>query len=280
MALRVLDQCRRMVEPHRLVVQQRGIEGGRIVDLQIRAGIDDEREARRVRLGKPIERKRRDRQHDRIGGRADDAVGRHAGAQLALDLLHPLLRPLESHRPAQLLGFAAGESRHGHRHAQQLLLEERHAERALEDRLERRMGVDDRFLALAALQIRMHHLTDDRPRPDDGDLDDEIVEARRLEARQRRHLRPRLHLEDADRVGLLQHAVDGRIVGRETRQIQILAARIRRPAPDRAGPAALHPTHRGPAEAGHYVHHRRPAEAESGIDSRRESVHVDWRSRR
>ena len=65
----------------------------------------------------------------------------------------------------------------------------------------------------------MHHLPDDRPRPDDRDLDDEIVEAGRLEPRQRRHLRARFHLEQPDRVGLLQHLVHDRVIGRQVRHV-------------------------------------------------------------
>ncbi len=65
----------------------------------------------------------------------------------------------------------------------------------------------------------MHHLADDGPGTDDRDLHDEVVELRRLQTRQRRHLRARLHLEHADGVGLTEHAVDGGIVLGEVGQI-------------------------------------------------------------
>ena len=61
----------------------------------------------------------------------------------------------------------------------------------------------------------MHHLPDDRAGADDGDFDDEIVEAVGLEPRQRRHLRARLDLEHADGVGRAQHPIDRGIVGRQ-----------------------------------------------------------------
>ena len=64
----------------------------------------------------------------------------------------------------------------------------------------------------------MHHLPDDRPGPDDRHLHDEVVELLRLQPRQRRHLRARLDLEDADRVGLAEHLVDGRVL-RQMREI-------------------------------------------------------------
>ena len=65
------------------------------------------------------------------------------------------------------------------------------------------MQRDDGLPARAAIQVGMHHVAHDRPRPDDGDLDDEVIEALGVDAGQRRHLRPALHLEDADRVSLL-----------------------------------------------------------------------------
>ena len=63
-ALRVLHERRRVVEPHRLVVEERRVERRRIVHLQIRARVGEQREARRVRLGKAVERERRDRRDD------------------------------------------------------------------------------------------------------------------------------------------------------------------------------------------------------------------------
>ena len=49
---------------------------------------------------------------------------------------------------------------------------------------------------------------------------DEVVEARRLQTRQRGHLRARFHLEDANRVGLLQQVVHVGIVGGKMGEIE------------------------------------------------------------
>ena len=168
--------------------------------LEVRRRVREEREARAVRLREPVERERRDAAHDRLRGRAGDAVGCHAGPQFGLDRRHALDRALEAHRAPQLLRLAARETGDGHCDPQQLLLEERHAEGALENRLQRRMRVRDGLAPGAAVQVRMHHLPDDRARADDRHLDDEVVEARRLHPRQGRHLRSALDLEDADRV--------------------------------------------------------------------------------
>ena len=60
-ALRVLDERRRVVEPHRLVVEERRVERRRVMHLEIRARVGEQREAGGVRLGKPVERERGDR---------------------------------------------------------------------------------------------------------------------------------------------------------------------------------------------------------------------------
>ena len=51
---RVLHELRRRVEAHRLAVEQRGAERRRLVPLEPRRGVDQQREARRVRLGKAV----------------------------------------------------------------------------------------------------------------------------------------------------------------------------------------------------------------------------------
>ena len=83
---------------------------------QIGARIDQQREARRVRLRKPVQRECGDRLDDLLGCGADDSLLRHARAQLPLDLLHPLRRSLESERAPQLLGLAAGKPGRDHRY--------------------------------------------------------------------------------------------------------------------------------------------------------------------
>ena len=77
--------------------------------------------------------------------------------------------------------------------------------------------------AVAAAQIGMHHVALDRPRPHDRDLDDEVVESARLQARQHRHLRAALDLEHADRIGARQHVVDRRVLRRQRGERIVLA---------------------------------------------------------
>ena len=63
----------------------------------------------------------------------------HASAQFHLDVLHARFGALEAQGAAQFFGFASRESGGDHGHAQQLLLKQRHAQRARQHGLERWM---------------------------------------------------------------------------------------------------------------------------------------------
>ena len=67
------------------------------------------------------------------------------------------------------------------------------------------MEVGHRLEALLAAQERVDGVALDRARPDDRDLDHQVVEALRARLGERLHLGPALDLEDADRVGRLEH---------------------------------------------------------------------------
>ncbi len=71
-----------------------------------------------------------------------------------------------------------------------------------------------RLFLLPPSHVRVHHLADDRARPDDGDLNHHVIKLLRAIARQRGHLRPALDLKHADRVSTLQRAIDLIIFGK------------------------------------------------------------------
>ncbi len=104
----------------------------------------------------------------------------HAVHQARIDFGHPVARTLVAHRAAQLVGLAARKAGGFHRHAHPLLLKERHAERAFENRFERGMRIRDRFHAVAPAQERMDHVALNRARTNDRDLHDDVVETLRL----------------------------------------------------------------------------------------------------
>ena len=112
------------------------------------------------------------------------------------------------HVAAQLIGFARRVVRRHDRQAHHLLLKERHAP-ASSRAPAPGTGADRStcFFPVPPAQIRMDHAARDRPGPHDADLNDEVVIAARLQARQHRHLRARLDLKDPDRLRLADHVV-------------------------------------------------------------------------
>ena len=118
---------RGVIEPHRLVVQQRRVERAGVMRLQIRARVRQQREAGGMRFREAIQRERGDVFDDLIDDFRRQPALRHAGAQVAFDPSHLFFESPEPERAAQLLGLAAGEVGHDHRHPQQLFLEQRDA---------------------------------------------------------------------------------------------------------------------------------------------------------
>ena len=174
-------------------------------------------------LGKAVFAEALDLPEAALGEVAGIALGRHALDHLVLEGLDRP-DPAESrHGAAQLVGLRRREAGGDDGDLHRLLLEERHAERLPEHRFELSRRIDDLFESLPAAQVRMHHVALDRTGTHDRDFDHEIVERLGPEARQHRHLRPALDLEDADRVGALDHGVDLRLLGRDGRERQPLA---------------------------------------------------------
>ena len=73
------------------------------------------------------------------------------------------------------------------------------------------------------MDVRVHGLALDRPRPDERDLDGQVVEVLGLRPQEALHLRPALDLEVADGVGSLNLGVDVRVVERDPREVDRLA---------------------------------------------------------
>jgi hypothetical protein len=212
---RVVDQHFRRVETHRLHVEDRGAEHRRLVTFDVCRRVGEQGERRRVRLGEAVVGEAFEHMEEAVGVLARDAVMHHSIHKPWIKFGHPLARALVTHRAPQAIGLAGAEPRRFHRHAHPLLLKERDAQRAFQDRLKLFMRIGDLFETVAAPQERMDHIALDRAGPNDRHLHDDVVEAPRLEAREHRHLRARLDLEDADRVRALQHRVRFRVVGRD-----------------------------------------------------------------
>ena len=126
--------------------------------------------------------------------------------------------PLEGgHGTPEAVGLAGREAGGDDGDLHRLLLEQRDAVGLLEHVLEFGRRIRSRFQTLPAFQIRVDHIALDRTGANDGDFDDEVVEFRRLEPGQHRHLRPAFDLEDADGVGAMGHLVDPLVLLRHRR---------------------------------------------------------------
>ena len=152
----------------------------------------------------------------------------HAADQTRMERAEAALALPGCHRAAQRVGLAGREVGGQDRQLHHLLLEDRHAERALQRTLHFVARVVHRLFAAAPLQIRMHHAALDRPRPHDGDLDHQVVEVLRFQARQHAHLRAALDLEHADAVAAAEHLVDRLVLGHLAARAQHLLHRPRR----------------------------------------------------
>ena len=184
------------------------------------------REARRVTFGKAILAKALDLREAALGESFVVAARHHGRDHFFLEQPDRTAAAEGGHGLAQLVHLAVREFRRVHGDTHRLLLEKRHALGLAEDLLQlvfgpmlgrgRRIGL--LFEPRAAAQIGVHHVALDGSRTHDRHLDDEIVEAPGLEARQHIHLRSGLYLEHAQAVGAAEHVVDRRVLARHFRE--------------------------------------------------------------
>src|SRR5262249_52395104 len=99
----------------------------------------------------------------------------HAVDELVAEFFEAALALPGGHRATQGIGFVAAEAGRDHRELHHLLLEDRHAERAVEHRAHGFARIAHLLLARAPSQVGMHHVTLDRARAHDRHLDHEIV---------------------------------------------------------------------------------------------------------
>ena len=216
MAPGVVDQDLNRIEAHRLRVDQPDRELGRVEELQERRLVGGPGEGRGVALGEAEARECRDTTEQLLGLLVGQAVGGAAAVDEALvQLLHLLAGTPRSHRPPEPVRLARGEARDRDGDVHDLFLVQDHAEGLAQDRSQAGMEILDRLEALAAAQVWMNGVALDRPRPDDRDLHDQIVQVCRARLGERLHLGPTLHLEDADRVRGLKHLEHFRDVFRQ-----------------------------------------------------------------
>ena len=218
-------QLGRGVEAHGLAVEQRTEEHRRLMTLEPGRNIDQQRKARGVGLREPVVPEALDLIEYPLGEFRRITTLGHARLQAALEAFQPAPPLPGRHGPAQTVRFARRETRRHHGDLHDLFLEDGDPQRSLQNLLDLGTGIGDGILAVAPPEIGMNHVALDGPRPDDGHLDDQIVIAPGLQARQHGHLRPGLDLEHPHRVGLADHVVDRRILRRKTGHGELAAVK-------------------------------------------------------
>ncbi len=226
----VADQLGRLVEAHGLAVQQARAEDLRMVAFHPGRDIDQDREADRVALREAIGAEALDLLEAAFGEGAVVAAAGHALDELVPVGPQPPVGAESRHGAAQTVGLAVGKPGRLDGQPHGLLLKERHAEGLLQNRLQfirramlrRRRRVGHRLGPASSAKVRMDHVALDRTRAHDGDLHHQVVELAGLESGQHRHLRPALHLEDPDGIGLAEHLVDLWIVLRDVGDVSDL----------------------------------------------------------
>src|SRR5579883_2052416 len=212
MIARIAHDLSRRVEAHGLAVEQRRGEDIGVESLDPGGDIDEEREARRMGERKAIIAEPLDLLEATLGEVLLIVIAQHAGDELVPELIDLTHATKACHGAAQAVGLGAGEAGGDHGDLHRLLLEERHALRLLEHGTQRFRRILFLLLTVAPAKIGMNHIALDGTRADDRHLDHEIEELPGLQSRQHAHLCTALDLEHADRIGMLQHLVDFRLL--------------------------------------------------------------------
>src|SRR6266571_285906 len=226
--LAVADERRRRIEAHRLCVEERAQELGRMVVPQPGGLVGEQPERRRMRLRKPETGEADELVVDHVRRLQVDTFLQRARDEALAVGLERVVRALAAHRAAQPFRLPHAEAGKGDRYLENLILEDDDPERraqALREqgmihrRNERRIFAQ----ALAVIDVRMDGLALNRARTHERDLDGEIVDVLRTRTQQALHLRAALDLEVANSVGALDLLVDGLIVERDPREVERLA---------------------------------------------------------
>ena len=211
-AARVLHQRRWRVEAHRLGGQDCRVKVLGRMNLQPRGRIDDVRKRKGVGLREAKVRKPFKLAEDALPSRGVDPTRRHPRHEVRPECFHPFTAALGAHGAAELVSLGAGQPRCVRCDAHQLLLKQRDPQGLSQGRFEEWVQVCHRFAPRATAQVGVDRTPLYGTRPYEGDLDDDVIEAPRLEPGQGVHLRARFHLEDAHRVSGAQQVVHARIL--------------------------------------------------------------------
>ncbi len=214
-AARVVEHHARRVEAHGLVVEDAGVELGRVVRLEPGRGVADDGEAGGVRLVEAVGGEPAQLAEDLVGDLLRGAARHRLLDKVAADGVHLLHRALVRHRAAQQVGLGEAEAGHGRRHLDDLLLVDDDPVGAAQDALHGGVRHDDRLAPVPSPDERRDHVGLQRPRTEERDRRDDVLEVALLQPRREVALPGALELEQADGARRADELVDRGVVARE-----------------------------------------------------------------
>src|SRR5262249_37214643 len=99
-ALRIFDQCSRLIKAHGLIVEHGGGESREVMAFQKSAGVGDQGKTGGVRFWKAVQCKRSDGLHNFVLRFSSDSLGLHATTEFDFDFFHAGFGTLEAESPA------------------------------------------------------------------------------------------------------------------------------------------------------------------------------------
>ena len=184
----------------------------RVIGLEIRRLIGDQRIGRGVRFVEAVAGEFGHELEDELGAAAIDALADGALDE-AVSLLRHLLLDLLAHGAAEQIGLAEREAGEDLRDLHHLLLVDDHAIGLFQDRLDRGMQIVRLLAAVLAVDVAVDVVH--RPRPIERDDGDDVLEAVGLQLAQGVAHARTFELEHADRIAARQERVGRGVVERE-----------------------------------------------------------------
>ena len=191
--------------------------------LQPSRDIDQQRKAGGVAFGEAIFAKAFNLLEAALGKIALIAARHHAIDQPQTKLMNNAGFAKRRHGAAQAVSLGGGKSGGDNGNTHGLFLKQRHAECFAQHFLQFFRRKLDRLLAIAAAQIRMHHIALYRPGAHNRHFHNKVVKIARLEARQHIHLGAALDLKHTNRFSAAQHVVNRAVFSRHIGQFKRLA---------------------------------------------------------
>ena len=208
---RIAHNLGRRIKPHRLRVQQRTGKGRRMVAFHPCRCIDQQRKAGSMAFGKAVFAKAFDLGKTSVGKIGLIATLQHAAHEPVAEGgygAHPFERRQAA---AQTVRLARIKARGDNGNLHGLFLKQRHTQRAAQHAFQFRRRKFRFFLALAAVDIGVHHAALNGAGAHNRHLDHQIIEFARQHAGQKIHLRPAFDLKHANRISPAQHVIHRRV---------------------------------------------------------------------